>query len=324
MELILMIVVIVLCVGMLVMLKNNQRVRDQELSELKAELKELRANETNRQILSNVENLDKTIKVSIAETEIIKELRQDLNKLNIDSQLQQQNGEAILAEMSEINEIMNNKKLRGNYGEYQLASVLEEYFGSGRQHQMQYKCNGGIVDCAVFVGEKFIPIDAKFPLEGFKKLQEDPENAELIKQFKNDMKAHVKKVKQYVDGGTVGYGLIYLPSLAVYQEVFNYPELVRTAMENHIYFTNINNLIPIVHTIISLYQDNQREQEIAKTLKEMDLLSSKIESLVNAYESYQTTRNTLTKKEEKLERAVRGVQSKYEKVRQIDYQVEDK
>src|SRR3989344_5647115 len=76
-------------------------------------------------------------------------------------------------QLQNLQDILKNPKHRGILGEYYLETLLKNVLAPG-QYQMQYPFkNGEIVDAAVFVKDKVIPIDSKFSLENYNKLVEE-------------------------------------------------------------------------------------------------------------------------------------------------------
>lgn len=75
-----------------------------------------------------------------------------------------------------LQDILKNPKQRGILGEYFLETVLQNVLPP-KHFQMQYKFKDGeIVDAAVFLQDKILPIDSKFSLENYNRLsiERDP------------------------------------------------------------------------------------------------------------------------------------------------------
>src|SRR4030042_2834246 len=80
-------------------------------------------------------------------------------------------------QLRSLQDILKNPKQRGILGEYYLETVLKNVLPPG-SYQMQYSFKDGtIVDAAVFVDKRIIPIDAKFSLDNYNRIIEahDPE-----------------------------------------------------------------------------------------------------------------------------------------------------
>src|SRR3989344_379921 len=101
-------------------------------------------------------------------TKIIGDVRERLAKL--DETNRQVVGFA--DQLRSLQDILKNPKQRGILGEYYLETVLKNVLPPG-SFQMQYGFKDGtIVDAAVFVKDKVIPIDSKFSLENYNRLVE--------------------------------------------------------------------------------------------------------------------------------------------------------
>lgn len=105
----------------------------------------------------------------------------------------------ITQRINALNDIMVNKKSRGNWGEYQLNNLLSVYAGDNQSiFETQYSLkNGYIGDVALKIpGEKVLIIDSKFPLENFRKLDSVESAENDIKKFESAFKQDIKKTYQ--------------------------------------------------------------------------------------------------------------------------------
>lgn len=76
-------------------------------------------------------------------------------------------------ELKTLQNVLQNPKQRGVFGEYYLQSVLENVLPPG-QFALQYKFNDGeIVDAVIFLERgQVLPIDSKFSLENYNRMIE--------------------------------------------------------------------------------------------------------------------------------------------------------
>jgi DNA recombination protein RmuC len=132
-------------------------------------------------------------------------------------------------QLQSLQDILKNPKQRGVLGEYYLETLLKNILPPGN-YQMQYKLgktdDGAdlIVDAAVFVKEKVIPIDSKFSLENYNRLIEerDPlEKERLEKLFVNDLKLRIQETSKYVRpaDGTMEFAFMFIPHEAIYYDL---------------------------------------------------------------------------------------------------------
>ena len=127
-------------------------------------------------------------------------------------------------QLRELEDILKNPKQRGILGEYYLETLLKNVLPPG-QYQMQYAFkNGEIVDAAVFVKDKIIPIDSKFSLENYNKMVEEKNPAEkerLEKSFVNDLKLRIQETSKYVRPAekTMDFAFMFIPHEAIYYDL---------------------------------------------------------------------------------------------------------
>ena len=108
------------------------------------------------------------------------------------------------AQLQNLQDILKNPKQRGVLGEYFLESVLKNVLPPS-VYQMQCKLGKDddgrelIVDAAIFINDKIIPIDSKFSLENYNKIIEWINrkfkcNLTVIDEYKNKGSKTVNKI----------------------------------------------------------------------------------------------------------------------------------
>lgn len=129
--------------------------------------------------------------------------------------------------MRELQEFLRSPKLRGNIGEQVLKELLSQLLPK-QSFNLQYAFkNGTIVDAAIKTEAGIIPIDSKFPLENFRKMNSadsDSDKKAAEREFVSDVKKHIDSIsKKYIlpTEGTIDYALMYVPSESVYYEIVN-------------------------------------------------------------------------------------------------------
>ncbi|HSX58403.1 MAG TPA: DNA recombination protein RmuC [Candidatus Saccharimonadales bacterium] len=127
--------------------------------------------------------------------------------------------------MKELQDFLRSPKLRGNIGEQVLKQLLGQFLPKG-SFNLQYRFKSGeIVDAAIKTEAGIIPIDSKFPLENFRKMNSSETEAEKNlhqKEFSRDVKKHIDDIaNKYIlpEEGTIDYALMYVPSEAVFYEI---------------------------------------------------------------------------------------------------------
>ncbi len=204
-------------------------------------------------------------------------------------ELSQQTLETIRGNIRDINEVMVNKKARGNWGEYQLSLLLDNYAGeSDKIYETQRTLsNGRIADAALHLPgtEKMLCIDSKFPLEAYQALmaaQGDVDATErAARMLRTNVKKHIDDVSgKYILPETVDLAVIFIPSEAVYLEICaTLPEMIDYAVEKHVLLTSPTTLIGVVFTLVASTRDFERSRNIDEIVRRITLLSADVERL---------------------------------------------
>lgn len=126
-------------------------------------------------------------------------------------------------QLKSLQDILKNPKQRGILGEYYLETVLKNVLPPG-MFQMQYPfTNGEIVDAAVFVNDKIVPIDSKFSLDNYNRFvhAEGAERITLEKAFVNDLKLRITETAKYIrpEEGTMDFAFMFIPSEGIYYDL---------------------------------------------------------------------------------------------------------
>jgi DNA recombination protein RmuC len=244
MEIILIILVVLALVANVVMLVVFMRKGKSAANEpkedagLKMVLDQMNTNmhELSRTVDRKVGDLTKTVDTKIDQSarntqesmrsqlsesaKLIREVTQGLTKLD------ETNRQVVsfADQLQNLQDILKNPKHRGILGEYYLETLLKNVLAPG-QYQMQYAFkNGEIVDAAVFVKDKIIPIDSKFSLENYNKLVEEKDPAQkekLEKAFVGDLKLRIQETAKYVRPAenTMEFAFMFIPHEAIYYDL---------------------------------------------------------------------------------------------------------
>jgi DNA recombination protein RmuC len=127
-------------------------------------------------------------------------------------------------QLKNLQDILKNPKQRGVLGEYYLETLLKNTMPPG-SYQMQYAFSDGtIVDAVVFVKDKIIPIDSKFSLENYNRINETNDKGEkerLEKLFVNDLKNRITETSKYIqqDQNTMDFAFMFIPHEAIYYDL---------------------------------------------------------------------------------------------------------
>jgi DNA recombination protein RmuC len=133
--------------------------------------------------------------------------------------------EKIAGEVTRLEDLLKPPKLRGTLGEMFLEQALAQVLPPGAYATQHPLGDGVVVDAAVFIQERVVPIDSKFPLENYRRSREVEDEAERKRaraQFGRDVRRHVDAIaEKYIRpaSGTCDFALMYVPAEAVYAEI---------------------------------------------------------------------------------------------------------
>lgn len=127
-------------------------------------------------------------------------------------------------ELKTLQNVLQNPKQRGVFGEYYLESVLDNVLATG-QYQMQYKFKDGeIADAVIFLDKnQILAIDSKFSLENYNRMIQasGEERTRLLLKVKSDLKARIDETSKYIrpSEGTMDFAFMFIPSESLYYDL---------------------------------------------------------------------------------------------------------
>lgn len=163
---------------------------------------------------------DQMVKQYEASAKIIRDVTQKLTELD---KTNARVGD-VATELKTLQNVLQNPKQRGGVGEYYLQTVLENIMPPGG-FKLQYAFkNGDIVDAAIFIDKKILPVDSKFSLENYNRLVEETDKVQresLVKLFKNDLKSRIDETAKYIrpNEDTMDFAFMFIPSEAIYYDL---------------------------------------------------------------------------------------------------------
>lgn len=189
-------------------------------------------------------------------------------------------------QLQNLQDILKNPKQRGILGEYYLETVLKNVLPPG-SYQMQYSFKDGtIVDAAVIIDKRIIPIDSKFSLDNYNRMLEcrDPnEKKKYESAFVNDLKARIEETSKYVkpEEKTMDFAFMFIPSEAVYYDLLiNKVGAIVEDTNNLIYYASKKKVVIVSPTSFLAYLQTVlqglRSQKISE---EAQLIIKRVEDL---------------------------------------------
>ncbi len=257
-------------------------------------------NELNRTVDSKIsettKNVNDSMRAQFSESsKLIRDVTQGLTKLD------ETNRQVVsfADQLQSLQDILKNPKHRGILGEYYLETLLQNVLAP-TQYKMQYAfANGEIVDAAVFVKEKIIPVDSKFSLENYNKLIAETNPAEkekLEKAFVNDLKLRIQETSKYIrpKEGTMDFAFMFIPHEAIYYDLLvnkigalteETDNLIQRAANKYkVIIVSPTSFLAYLQTVLQGLKAMQIEESAKEIRKNVEGLQKHLKS----YEEYQT------------------------------------
>ena len=147
--------------------------------------------------------------------------------------------------VGDLKKVLTNVKTRGNLGEIQLATILDQILSPQQfiQNAQVKKNSQQRVEFAIKLPNKnsdnqdlLLPIDSKFPVEDYLRYIEALDNLEnyskselenLSKQFENSVKRNAKDIREkYINPPvTTDFAIMFVPTESLYAEILRRPGL---------------------------------------------------------------------------------------------------
>lgn len=188
-------------------------------------------------------------------------------------------------ELKTLQNVLQNPKQRGVIGEYYLEQILKNTLSPGA-YELQYKLGEGlIVDAAIKLDDKILPVDSKFSLENYNRLidAKDPEREPLEKLFKTDIKNRIDETSKYIlpGKGTLDQALMFIPSEAIYYDLLankvglgavSGRNLIQYASEKKVTIVGPSTLSAMLQTIMQGLRSMEIHRDTEKIRKNIEQL----------------------------------------------------
>lgn len=188
--------------------------------------------------------------------------------------------------LAQLQDILKNPKQRGILGEYYLETLLKNVLPPNG-YSIQYGFpDGTIVDAAVFVKDKIIPVDSKFSLENYNRMVEEKDPArkkDLAKIFENDLKNRIVETAKYIqpEQNTMDFAFMFIPHEAIYYDLLvgsvglgdEAENLIqRAASKYHVIIVSPTSFLAYLQTVIQglrMLDIEEKTKDIVKRVGEL-------------------------------------------------------
>jgi DNA recombination protein RmuC len=280
--------VLVLALGAVLLMQrspktdNSSLMLKQDLTKLSDDITQLKDG-LQRQLSESMGASSKQMSAQLAASaKLITDVTQKLTELDKTNK----NVGDIANELKTLQNVLQNPKQRGVLGEYYLEQILKNTLPPGA-YQLQYKlAEGLIVDAAIMLDDKVLPLDSKFSLENYNRLLEakDGELEMLAKDFKEDLKRRIDETSKYIlpGKGTLDQALMFIPSEAIYYDLLankvglgavSGRNLIQYASEKKVTIVGPSTLSAMLQTIMQGLRSIEIHKDTEKIRKNIEQLS---------------------------------------------------
>lgn len=223
-----------------------------------------------------------------------------------------------------LQEILNDKRSRGAFGEVQLSALIHNMIPEQHFSFQHLLSNNKRPDCMLFLPEPSgnIAIDAKFPLENFRQLinlpQASSERQLAEKQFKLDIRKHIQDIaeKYIIPGETADGAVMFIPAEAVFAEIHaNHVDLVELAQKAKIWMVSPTTMMAVLTTARAVLKD-------AATRKQIHEIQKHLRALADDFDRFQSRMDNLAKHIAQANADVEQVHISSKKISQRFVQIE--
>lgn len=226
----------------------------------------------------------------------------------------QQNITNLSHDITDLQQILSDKKSRGVFGEVQLNAILRSIFGQHEelyaiQHRFmvngRYVISDAVIKAPSSIG--WIAVDSKFPLENYQRMLEDKSFA---KAFKRDIKKHISDIasRYIIPAQTANMAIMFLPAEAIFAEIYaSHPDLVDFSQEMRVWIASPTTFMAILTTIQAVVRDIKMDEQ-AKTIQ------NELKILAKNFTLYRSKWETLTRRVESVNKEIQAMQSSAEKI----------
>jgi len=195
-------------------------------------------------------------------------------------------------QLQTLQQVLQNPQRGRLVGEASLEAILwdalpQPYF------QLQYSFrNGSRVDAVVRIGDKLLPIDAKFPLESFQRLLQattDAERQRCAREFRQAVLHHAESIQQkYIrpDEGTLDFALMFVPSESLYYEIIasaDGGELLRAIQQKRVFPVSPNTLMGYIHIVVQGIRGLSLERRARQIIGLLETLDRSLQEVAREY-----------------------------------------
>lgn len=234
--------------------------------------------------------------------------------------------EKLSVDVVSLNDILNDKKTRGTFGEVQLKQLFVSVFGENKPsiYELQKKLsNDTVIDVMLHAPEPMgdLCIDSKFPLENYRKMIDsslvEVERREAEKVFISDIKTHIDSIaaKYIIPGETSNQAILFIPAEAIFSDVISkYESLMAYGQQKRVWITSPTTLMSTLTVIQVVLRDIERNKYAREIQNHLTNLATDFERYKERWERLLKNLDTVSKTAKEVNISSYKISEKFKRI----------
>jgi DNA recombination protein RmuC len=223
-----------------------------------------------------------------------------------------------------LQSVLGGAKTRGSLGEIALEGLLADALPQAAYAtQYRFPSTGAVVDAVVHHGDRLLCVDSKFPLEAYRRLTEEGDDAR--RDFSIAVRKHADSIaEKYIlpDEHTLDYALMFVPSESIFYELLMSTDARHGRLEEycrgkHVLPVSPNSFFAFLGAVAVSLQGQKIEENARHLLAGLAGVTKQMENFTDIYErlgthlrhaqqSYEDADSKLTRARNSLDQMSQG------------------
>jgi DNA recombination protein RmuC len=237
--------------------------------------------------------------------------------------------------VGDLKKVLTNVKTRGNWGEVQLGALLEQML-TPNQYEKNVRPNPSsaeVVEYAIKLpgrGEDdsvvWLPVDAKFFIEDYKRLHEAQERADLpaIEESTKALKDAVLKCAKDISAKylnpphTTDFGIMFVPTEGLFAEILRIPNVVEELQGKHrVVLAGPTTFAAVLNSLQMGFKTLSIQKQSSEVWKTLGMVKTEFSKFGESLDAVKKSLQAATNKIESVGTRSRAVERSLRKVEEL-------
>lgn len=228
----------------------------------------------------------------------------------------------------DLQTLLADKRSRGAFGEVQLAALIRNIIPESNFILQHTLSNGTRVDCILLLPQPTanIAIDAKFPLENYRRLMEtnltDQERRNVEQQFRSDIRKHLQDIasKYIVPNETADGAVMFIPAEAVFAEIHaHYHDLVELSHQLRVWMVSPTTMMAVLTTARAVLKDAATRKQVHLIREHLNILSQDFGRFQKRLDDLALHINKAHTDLEQVHKSSQKITARFTKIEQVEF-----